>query len=247
MGTSRILITGINGLIGSVLQQALAESYDIYGLDQSGPFSERVAEADISSYEQVAGVLQNFSPMASIVHLAGNPRVDATWEEVLGANIIGTRNVFEAARQFGVPQVVFASSNHVTGAYEEIQPEALVDNQGEPPMISVSDPIRPDSEYGVSKAFGEAIARFYSSRWGIRAICLRIGAVLKDDDPIRTPGNRRIWLSQRDLVQLVDRSLRSPIEFGIYYGVSNNKGAFWDITNARTDLGFSPVDDSATL
>jgi nucleoside-diphosphate-sugar epimerase len=98
----------------------------------------------------------------------------------------------------------------------------------------------------VSKAFGEAIARYYSSRLGVRAICLRIGAVLKDDNPTRTPGNTRIWLSHRDLVQLVEKSLQSEIEFGIYYGVSNNKGAFWDISNARLDLGFVPVDDSST-
>ena len=55
----------------------------------------------------------------------------------------------------------------------------------------------------------------------------------------------RIWLSHRDLVQLVEKSLSAEVTFGIYYGISNNKGAFWDISNARADLGFAPVDDGS--
>jgi nucleoside-diphosphate-sugar epimerase len=112
-------------------------------------------------------------------------------------------------------------------------------------MISPQDPIRPDSDYGLSKAFGEAVARYYFDRWGIQAICLRIGAVLRDDDPTRESQNRRIWLSHRDLVQLVEKSLSSEVTFGIYYGISNNKDAFWDISNARADLGYAPQDDGS--
>ncbi|MCI0610433.1 MAG: NAD-dependent epimerase/dehydratase family protein [Anaerolineae bacterium] len=119
--------------------------------------------------------------------------------------------------------------------------------QSEPPKISTQDPIRPDSEYGVSKAFGEAVARYYCARWSIEAICLRIGAVLSNDDPTHDARLRKVWLSHRDLVQLVEKSLTANVTFGIYYGVSNNKGAFWDITNARTELGYEPVDDASTL
>jgi nucleoside-diphosphate-sugar epimerase len=97
----------------------------------------------------------------------------------------------------------------------------------------------------LSKAFGEAVARYYFDRWGVQAICLRIGAVLKDDDPTTHSQNRRIWLSHRDLVKLVEKSLTADVTFGIYYGISNNKDAFWDISNARADLGFEPADDGA--
>jgi len=80
----------------------------------------------------------------------------------------------------------------------------------------------------------------------VEAICLRIGAVLGDDDPTTDARNLRIWLSHRDLVQLVDKSLLTNVPFGIYYGISNNKGAFYDILNARDELGFVPLDDAST-
>ncbi len=242
----RLLITGINGLIGTILKTALHDAHDLYGLDRVGPFSEQVLSADIFEYQQVAGVVERFSPLDGIIHLAGNPHVKASWDEVLSANIVGTRNVFEAARAFHIPRVIFASSNHVTGAYEGIEPDLYLHTQSEPRKISVADPIRPDSEYGVSKAFGEALARYYCARWGIDAICLRIGAVLKEDDPTTDPRHRKVWLSHRDLVQLIEKSLTTNMTFGIYYGVSNNKGGFWDITNARTDLGYHPLDDAST-
>lgn len=241
----RILITGINGLIGNVLRDALAQNHEVYGLDREGELSDRIASADISDYEQVARVVQQFSPLGAIIHLAGNPRVDASWESVLKSNIIGTRNIFEAAREFGVPKVVYASSNHVTGAYHGFEPSLYKYTEPGPPTISAEDPIRPDSDYGLSKAFGEAVARYYFDRWGVRAICLRIGAVLEDDDPTKQSQNRRIWLSHGDLVQLVEKSLSADVTFGIYYGISNNKDAFWDISNARADLGYEPVDDGA--
>ena len=242
----RFLITGINGLIGTVLRNALQQTHTIYGLDLEGEFSEQVLSADISDYQQTAQVVKQFHPLDAIIHLAGDPRVDASWESVLRANIIGTRNIFEAAREFQVPQVVYASSNHVTGAYHGFEPTLYKYTQPGPPMISPQDPIRPDSDYGLSKAFGEAVARYYFDRWGIKAICLRIGAVLKNDDPTTESQNRRIWLSHRDLVQLVEKSLASDVTFGIYYGISNNRDAFWDISNARADLGFAPEDDGAT-
>lgn len=245
MDRLRLLITGINGMIGMVLRNALQDKHDVYGMDREGEFSERVLSGDIADYKQIAAIVQKFSPLDAIIHLAGNPNPAASWEDVLSANIIGTRNVFEAAREFQVRRVVYASSNHVTGAYEGFDPKYL-HTQPDPPKITPQDPIRPDSDYGVSKAFGEAVARYYSSRWGVEAICLRIGAVLSDDDPTRDERNRKIWLSQRDLVQLVEKSLTANVVFGIYYGISNNKGAYWDITSARMELGFEPIDDGST-
>ncbi|SRR6266508_735050 len=248
MTSFRLLITGINGRIGTILRNALEETHDVYGVDQVQPFSDRVVPADIAEYSQIAQVVQQFSPLDSLIHLAGNPNISASWESVLSANIVGTRNVFEAARefQFQVRRVIFASSNHVTGAYEGFEPNLHLHIQPEPPKISVQDPIRPDSDYGVSKAFGEAVARYYCARWGIEAICLRIGAVLPNDDPTKNLRLRKIWLSHLDLVQLVEKSLSTNVTFGVYYGVSNNKGAFWDISNAHAELGYDPVDDAST-
>ena len=203
----RLLITGINGRIGNVLQKALQEIHEVFGVDRKEPFSERIFSADLAEYSQVAPVVQQLSPLDCIIHLAGNPSVSASWESVLSANIIGTRNIFEAAREFQVRRVIFASSDHVTGAYEGFEPNLHLHLQPEPPKISVQDPIRPDSDYGLSKACGEAVARYYCARWGIEAICLRIGAVLPNDDPTTDLRLRKIWLSHRDLIQLVEKSL----------------------------------------
>lgn len=246
MAQLRLLITGINGLIGQVLSDAFQNVHDLYGLDRVGPFSDHVLSANVAEYKQIAQVFERFRPLDCIVHLAGDPRVDASWESVLVANIIGTRNVLEAAREFGVPRVIFASSNHVTGAYEGFEPNLHLHKEHEPQKITPEDPIRPDSDYGVSKAFGEAAARFYCARWGIDAICLRIGAVLVKDDPTSEDRLRKVWLSHRDLIQLVEKSLTANVNFGIYYGISNNKGAFWDIANARNELGYQPEDDAST-
>ena len=242
----RVLITGINGRIGTILRNTLQNGHEIYGLDHVGAFSEQVLSAEIAEYQQLAQAVQQLSPLDGIIHLAGNPNVNADWESVLSANIIGTRNIFEAARQFQIRRVIFASSNHVTGAYEGFEPNLHLHTQSEPPKISIRDPIRPDSDYGVSKAFGEAVARYYAARWGVEAICLRIGAVLSNDDPTTDARLRKVWLSHRDLIQLVEKSLIANVSFGIYYGVSNNKGAFWDISNARTELGYEPQDDAST-
>jgi len=242
--SAKLLITGINGLIGGILGDALSDTYALYGLDRAGCFSQRVRQADIADYQQVADVFREFGP-DYVVHLAGDARVGADWESVLSANIIGTRTVYEAAREFKVRRIVFASSNHVTGACEGFDPDLHLHGQFEPEKLSPHNPLRPDSDYGVSKAFGEALARYYCARWGIESVCLRIGTVLHDDDPSQNARHRKTWLSHRDLIQLVRKSLASNVAFGIYYGVSNNKGAFWDIANARDDLGYAPEDDAS--
>lgn len=97
----------------------------------------------------------------------------------------------------------------------------------------------------IGAVLGEGLARFYYERWGMASVCLRIGAVLADDDPSAGARQRKTWLSHRDLVQLVRRSLAAEVAFGIYYGVSDNDGRFWDISNAQVDLGYRPVDNAA--
>ncbi|GIV95813.1 MAG: NAD-dependent epimerase [Herpetosiphonaceae bacterium] len=246
MDQQRLLITGFSGRIGSILWQQLADSYRLYGVDvciaQSG---EQTFRADIANYEQLTSVFRRIAPLTFIIHLAADPRVDADWHSVLMNNIIATRNVYEAAREFGVRRVIFASSNHVTGAYEGFPP--ALHTHPAPPLITTSDPLRPDGFYGVSKIFGEAIARMYYELYGIESICLRIGSVLEDDDPMRNERQRSTWLSHRDLVQLVKKSLIADVQFGIYYGVSDNRRRFWDISNAQAELGYQPEDDAARL
>lgn len=244
MTLQKILITGCNGLVGRILWERLIDTFDLYGLDiSSGKSAGNIFRTDITKVEEVAILFDSIPALNYIIHLAGDPRVDADWESVSLNNINGTKNIYEAAKMHGIKRVVFASSNHTTGAYEGLPPRLHLINN--PKLISVNDPIRPDGFYGVSKASGEAIARMYYELYGLESICLRIGSVLKDDDPGINPRFESTWLSHNDLVQLVKISLLAPVKFGIYYGVSNNKKRFWDISNAEAELNYRPEDDAS--
>ena len=111
----------------------------------------------------------------AVVHLAAEPG-ELAFGELLGSNFTGTFNVFDAARRAGVRRVVFASSNHATGFYPA----------GE--RLTGVEPVRPDGLYGVSKVFGEALARMYCDRFGLEAICLRIGAFQAPSAGAQPPG-----------------------------------------------------------
>ena len=244
MTLPKLLITGCNGLVGRILWDHLGDDFELYGLDRSSSApSEKIFQADISKPEQVNSVFNQISSLTYIVHLAGDPRVEADWDSVFANNIGGTKNIYEAARLAGVKRIVFASSNHATGAYEGFPPS--LHTKKNPAPITTQDTIRPDSFYGVSKAAGEALARMYFELYSLESICLRIGSVTKDNDPNADLRYQSTWLSHRDLVQLVRKSLLAEIKFGIYYGVSNNKKRFWDISNAKAELGYESKDDAS--
>lgn len=226
-----ILITGSNGLIGKILRKNLSDEFDIVGLDKNDG-GDKYAKVDISNYADLDAAFNKMVSVDCMVHLAADPRENADWESVLRNNIIGTRNIYECARQYDIGKVVFASSGHVTGSY------------GTSHLVTAHDPVRPDGDYGSSKAFGEIIARQYADLYGIKSICLRIGWVMRDDNPTVDERAMKMWLSHRDLVELVRKSILSDIDFGVYYGVSNNSSRFWSISNAEKELGYNPEDDS---
>ncbi len=246
MELPKLLITGSGGRIGTILMTSLADIFELFGVDLliAKPFSNQF-RADISNFEEISNVLRVIAPIPYIVHLAGDPRIDADWQSVLVKNIIGTRNVYEAVKSFGVKRVIFASSNHVTGAYEGASSNSHT--LGKPAHISIHDPIRPDSDYGTSKVFGEAVARQYYEVHGIESVCLRIGFVHSDNDPTKNDRLRSMWLSHKDLIQLIKKSIFSDVKFGIYYGVSDNRNCFWDISNARDEIGYQPEDDASMV
>ncbi len=225
----RILITGSEGLVGGILFKALAKEHELFGLDAK-------TGEDIAEFDKGLEIFRKLKPLDAVMHLAADSGAEAPWGSVLKNNIIGTRNVYEAARVTGVKRIVLASSNRVTEGYEKEAPK----------IIFTEGPVRPDSYYGVSKVFGEALARMYWEAYGLESICLRIGSVRADDDPRTSPRYAKTWLSHRDLVQLFQKALVAKVPFGIYYGVSANKSRFWDIENARRELGYEPQDDAAS-
>ena len=247
MPQPRILITGSAGTIGSVITRALSQRYDIFGFDQRASDGPHIRNVDIANYDELDRALTEVAPIDCIVHLAVAGKASNTapeWESILRNNIIGTRNMYEAARHHSIPRVIFASSNHVTGGYEGLPHK--VHKNIEVESISAQSAIRPDGDYATSKVFGESIARQYYETHGIESICLRIGTVLTDDDSPNRLRHRRTWLSHGDLVQLIEKSILADVKFGVYYGVSNNAERIWSIQDARKELGYRPQDD-ATL
>jgi len=222
----KILVTGAAGDVGTRLRKLLPPIYpnirwsDIRVPPDLAPDAEFIC-ADLARLDEVYGLMADID---GIVHLGGFS-VEGHWETILNANIIGCRNMFEAAYRAKVKRVVFASSNHVVGFYPRDR------------KIGVDVTVRPDSRYGVSKAFGEAVGAFYADKHGLRVTCLRIGNV--GDAPIDA---RRlsIWLKPEDLVQLIRIGLEHPdIHFEVFYGASDNEAAWWDNSNAAR-FGYRP-------
>jgi nucleoside-diphosphate-sugar epimerase len=253
----KVLITGAEGTIGTAMREQLSDRYEFSSITRT-PQDFPSLVADIADLEAIQPA---FEGRDAVVHLAADARVTAPWEDILHNNIIGTYNVYEAARRAGIECLVFASSNHAVGGYEV---------EGAPGIYTLDDPrqidhtvqIRPDSYYGVSKAFGEALGRYYMDAFKMRVFCLRIGWVRADDNPhpevrdgsawldLPTPEDfyarlRTIWLSKRDCCQLIARCLDADyVDYGIYYGMSDNPRKFWSLDNAREELGFAPEDSA---
>ena len=171
-----------------------------------------------------AAILAAADGADAIVHLGGIPS-EREFDEILGPNIVGTRNVLEAAHRGGATRVVFASSNHVTGMYASGHP------------LDGTDPVRPDSNYGVSKAFGEALARMYSDKYGLEVVCLRIGSFQPRP---RIARELSTWLSPADMTRLTLAALQAPdVAFEVVYGVSANRRSWWS-PEPGLRIGYKP-------
>ncbi len=226
----RILITGAAGSIGGVLRGGLRGHYpiirltDIAVLGDAGP-GEEIVTAELCDLAQMEAAMADVD---AVVHLGGTS-VESDWESIHANNIVGLYNTFEAARRRGVSRIVFASSNHAIGFYRR---NRRIDDAVAP---------RPDTRYGVSKLFGEGLARLYADKHGIGAACLRIGSFQK------RPLNSRMlstWISHRDMVQLVRCCLDAPaLHFEIVYGASGNSRSWWD-NSAAIRLGYAPEDNA---
>ena len=224
-----ILITGAAGDVGTHLRRELAGKYaivasDLRDLKEKFP-GQAFRRADIS---KMSDALRITKGVDAIVHLGGYS-VEGPWEGILSANIVGCYNVFEAARRNGVKRIVFPTSNHAVGFYERT---TVIDHRVYP---------KPDSRYGVSKVFGEALGSLYADKYGMEFLMIRIGNV----NPVPIDKRRlSIWVSPRDLAQLVAIGIDRPgVKFEIVYGISGNQRAWYDNANALR-LGYRPRDDS---
>ena len=250
----KVLVTGSSGLIGGVVIRTLGDKYTFSGLDRAQTADAPDIPTTVADVSNFDAIRPSFDGMDAVIHLAADAGMHAPWASVLPNNIVATYNVFEAARQAGVPRLILASSNHAVGMFELDEPYGRI-RQGnyanlDPatfPRIDNTVRIRPDGYYGISKAFGEAMGAYYAENFGMSVICLRIGTVNRHNSPMRDVRHMATWLSHRDLAQLIDRCLNvAGLRFEIFYGVSGNTWHLWDLAYAARVLGYVPQDNAET-
>ncbi|MGC5076875.1 NAD-dependent epimerase/dehydratase family protein [Agrococcus sp. DT81.2] len=228
-----VLYTGGTGRMGRVIREGLQGRYDRVVLYARSTPDEPLHESEevvVGELADLDSLVEAASGVDVIVHLAGIAD-EATYEQIRDSNIDGTYSVYEAARRAGVRRVVYASSNHIVGFHPADE------------VLDETAPLRPDSYYGVSKAFGEALASLYHDKWGVESVLLRIGTFRP------APEDRRqlaLWLSWPDGVELLRCSIESgPVGCQVVYGVSANSERWWNGEAGWTAIGFVPKDDAA--
>jgi uronate dehydrogenase len=226
----RLLLTGAAGGLGKVLRERMKPWTRVLRVSDREPLGaaaaqEEIAICDLASRDAVVQLVQGVDAIAHF----GGISVETRFDDILQSNIVGTYNLYEAARRHGVKRVVFASSNHVIGFYRQSE------------RIDPAAPMRPDGLYGVSKCFGENLSRFYFDRYGIETVCLRIGSSFP------APRDRRMlstYLSYDDLTELVRCALFAPgVGHTVIFGMSDNAATWWDNASAA-HLGFRPRDSA---
>jgi NAD(P)-dependent dehydrogenase (short-subunit alcohol dehydrogenase family) len=233
-----VLVTGAAGNIGSYFAEHNRDRYDLRLMvhEKDGDVLKlqafgKVLTGDITKLDDMKRVCAG---VHTVVHMAGDPSPNATWGDLLQANIIGTYNTFVAALSQGCKRVIYASSIHAVSGYPaDVQ-------------VKTNDPVNPGDLYGVSKCFGEALARYMAEQEGLSSIALRIGAFQPPEKARDDMGVKMLdaWVSHRDLDQLIRLCVDAEgVQFAIFNGLSDNRFKRLDISNAREILGYKPLDN----
>jgi uronate dehydrogenase len=232
----RLLLTGAAGTVGTALRQQLrgflGDAFptirlsDRHDLGTAG-VGEEIVYADLTNFEEVRAAMEGVN---AVIHLGGIPD-EHRYEAIRDVNVDGTYHVLEAARQTGVGRIAFASSIHTVGFYPRTQ------------TISPTVPVRPDTHYGVSKVYGEALGRMYWERYGIKFVAVRICSFQPRPNDAR---HLSTWLSPRDAAQLFARAVTAPdVGHMVVAGISGNTRR-WMSPEGWDALGYVPQDDAET-
>jgi uronate dehydrogenase len=234
----KLLITGPSGRVGTEIVPLLRQQFSLRLFDTrqlTAVEDDEICHGSIENFEALRLACQG---VHALLHLAAISDEDDFHSRLLPVNLGGTYNAFEAARQTGVPKLLFPSTGQTVLGYpkgDRVTTEMLP---------------RPSTVYACTKLFGEALARHYSDIHGMSAIVIRLCYFRAYNDPLlRIAGNdvQREWCSPGDLAQLVTKCIRSDVRFGILFGLSNNRERCWDIENARAAVGYEPLDDAAAF
>lgn len=225
-----VLLTGASGNLGRMLAKALAEQGWTLRLTDIAPFPDPLpprASFTRVDLAEALPVVRLAEGCGAILHFGGISTENA-FETVAAPNLHGLYHIYEAARREGA-RVVFASSNHSIGFHERGN------------RIDVDCAFRPDSYYGLSKAYGELMGRLYWDKHGVENVNLRIGSSFPK------PINARMlatWLSYPDLARLVTAAVTAPrTGHCVIWACSNNSASFWG-KDHRERIGWQPQDSA---
>lgn len=246
----KIALIGGSGTIGRILEKGLRQTYELLILDISEPKDtdkKNYRKADVVNIDQLLATIPDDT--YAIVNLSALPQQPSILDEksirhCSDVYVIGAYNVLLVAERKKIGKVLLASSNHVTGDYENNGISSLGRE------IRISDYPLPDSAYGAMKLCAELFGYTFCRERNISVICLRIGTVIEDElahlrSSVRS---RRTILSKIDTVEIFKRAIESNKKYGVYYAVSDNPGKPWDLSNAVSELGFcSQINSSALL
>ncbi|MFO1036948.1 MAG: NAD(P)-dependent oxidoreductase [Geminicoccaceae bacterium] len=225
----RVLVTGASGALGRVLTAHLRGRVSALRLADYVPAPPEFAGDEFVLCDMaVAPAVERLMEGVDVcVHLAAQG-LESDWPTVLHSNIIGGINIWEAARKASTRRILFASSNHAIGFWPRTE---RLDHTAAP---------KPDSRYGVTKAFGEDLGLYYANKHGIDCFSMRIGSCYPKPVDARMLST---WLSYRDFCHLIEVGLTADYRNEIVYGVSANTRSWWDNANAHR-LGFRPQDNA---
>ncbi len=251
----KLLVTGLNGVVGRALRPALEDRYELSALSRSGVQglpAERVFRADIANIDDLRPAFKNVDVVLNLAADGGQSSpdgMDGGWDTMLRNNIIGAYNVLEVAREASVSRVILASSGATANGYELEEPYMSLVSKDDLPlpesweMVNEFSEPKPITIYGVTKLFGEDLGRLYALTTPMSVINLRISSCGPEDRAL--PGRSQAnWSSYRDLQQLTIKCIEAPPEimFDIFWATSDNAKLFRDNSHAKEVLGYAPQD-----
>jgi len=227
----KIALSGAAGQIGTVLRKALlARGIALRSAGGPQPLAPLVDGEDVmhGDLREPAVVDRLLDGVDVLLHMAGTS-VERPLPEIIDNNLRGLVEVYDGALRHGVKRIVFASSNHAIGMYPTTE------------RLTLDCAPRPDGFYGLSKVWGEALARLYWDKHGVESVCVRIGSCLERPSE---PRHLSTWLGHADLLHLIDRCVEAPeLGFLAVWGVSANTRSWWD-NSAAQRLGYHPTQNA---
>lgn len=269
-----VLVTGVYGRCGTAVIDHLhdRDEYDFTYFNRS----DRPDDHPYGGYNTYVGDITDADALDestngndAMIHMAAYPHPEGDWDDVFEPNVLGMCYALEAARHNDVESFVFLSSNHVMGEYEEeLAPELYTRDSDL--VLDHTDPVRPDSFYGVTKCFGEVLGRYYVENFEYpkRFYALRVCTVNMPeyDHPYGNAEHgvdngefergsaeydrqvarmKATWQSRRDFAHEIDCCLQDDsVEYNVFAGVSDNRRRWFDLEHARARIGYDPQDDA---